>query len=370
MFGFIAYYVIILIKRNVCSQNRKNLKFKIVIIIFSIIIADIGIRILTKKYRSYSEQNYGIFYISPFTNGFDLLKNNYFGTKNDNILTHIQNSNYTFRTNDFSYIHKYNSLGIRDVEPSILNPNSELILTFGDSYTEGVGTNQDSTWQKFLRKRLNDSSQNYEVINAGISGHDPSMSFLLYKNLYKIYDADIVILSISENDISDFICRNKTDFYNPRYFKKQPLLYYFYSWSYITRAVVLNLYEHPELCINNKTYYDLQDAAYKKLECEIDKFHKFSSKNSCKLIVFVFPDSYSFENKKYTSDKFCNFVNEIKSDDRFTTIDFLDYFSTKNNSMNYSAEDLYWPTDGHMKPLGYQKWSEIIYLELNRHNFL
>ncbi len=63
----------------------------------------------------------------------------------------------------------------------------KLILTFGDSSTEGVGTTKDSTWQIFLEGNLNKAlADKYFVANAGVSGYDPVETFNIWQNFLMI----------------------------------------------------------------------------------------------------------------------------------------------------------------------------------------
>jgi hypothetical protein len=64
-----------------------------------------------------------------------------------------------FNKPEFHYMHTYNSLGLRDKEFSeTRKPNEYRIMGIGDSFTEGVGTAQDSTWLKQLEYHLNSPS--------------------------------------------------------------------------------------------------------------------------------------------------------------------------------------------------------------------
>ncbi len=372
MLGIIIYWLIKVLRRKFNKQNLKNCKYKIIIIICIILVTDFSLRIFTDSYKSYSEKNYGWIYISPYTNGYDLLKNRLSENKNKNILTHTENSSYVFKTKDFAYTHTYNNLGLREknIDPKII-ADKIVILTIGDSFTEGVGTHQDSTWQRILEKKLNDSSQNdYFVINAGISGHDPNMSIKLFKDLDNIYNPEYVILSISENDIYDFINRSKTDFSETCVIKRQPLSYYFYSWSYIFRATSSLIFDYPELCINMNKYQELEQQAYVKMNKEIQNLINYSQKTNCQLIIISFPDLLSCQNLKYNKDAFATLINDLKSNNKIITIDILEFYQQSKNSFTIPSKYLYWPTDGHMTPLGYRMWAEITFSNLFEHNFL
>jgi len=316
--------------------------------------------------------NYGWFYISPYTNGYDIIKNKIKSNKNQNFLTHSENYSYEFKTEDFVYTHNYNNLGLREQNisaDSILN--KKIILTIGDSFTEGVGTHQDSTWQKILEEKINTSLTNeYIVINAGISGHDPEMSVTLYKELDNTYNPDYVILSISENDIYDLINRSKTDFTESCIIKKQPLSYYFYSWSYIYRATTSLFLDYPELGVNKSQLHELEKQAYNKLNTEINNLINYSQEINCQVVIISFPDYQSCQNLEYYSENYTELIKELASNNNLLTIDILKFFQDSKNSFIIPPNYLYWPTDGHMTPLGYRIWAEITFTALNEHKFL
>ncbi|MBF0478080.1 MAG: hypothetical protein HQL26_01220 [Candidatus Omnitrophica bacterium] len=97
-----------------------------------------------------------------------------------------------------------NSLGYRGPEFSPVKPNSRLrIFAVGDSFTAGVGANDDQTMPAVMEKLLRTQGRDVEVINAGI-GHASPVQY--YDHLYRLhlkYKPDLVVLFFDLTDLWD-----------------------------------------------------------------------------------------------------------------------------------------------------------------------
>ncbi|MEM7475474.1 MAG: hypothetical protein AAF483_10820 [Planctomycetota bacterium] len=70
----------------------------------------------------------------------------------------------------FTAVHRFNNLGFRG-GPISLQPRAKFrVLCIGDSWTEGVGANENETWPAQLGLTL---PQEYEVLNLGDAGSEP-----------------------------------------------------------------------------------------------------------------------------------------------------------------------------------------------------
>ncbi|NIO29257.1 MAG: hypothetical protein GTO29_11970 [Candidatus Latescibacteria bacterium] len=69
---------------------------------------------------------------------------------------------------DFRAIHRYNRFGFRGPDFGIDRKTDIRIVCVGDSYTEGVGAEEEATWPSVLAAELSDLEA--EVINLGDSG--------------------------------------------------------------------------------------------------------------------------------------------------------------------------------------------------------
>lgn len=345
------------------SQRFKHAKYTVVIIFAVLLISDLGIRLVTTKYDSYSEKNYGLFYISPFSDGFSILKHKYYyGREITELNTHPANTTVNFKTSDFEFAHIYNELGLRERKNLISEASDKIvILTIGDSFTEGVGTRQDSTWQLQLEGEFNKlSDSNYIVINAGISGYDPLQELNLLKALSDKIKPNIVILSLSSNDIMDLVIRhNNKETAKNNLLKPQPTGYYFYSWSYIFRAITAVVYDYPEIYMNQKELDDEIEKSTTKIKEVITEICAIGEKNDFETIVILFPDAGELSSGKFKYNSIDE-LSELCKANNIQSINLLEIMTKKMSVKKYNIEELYWKTDGHLTPKAYSFWSEIL----------
>jgi hypothetical protein len=116
-------------------------------------------------------------------------------------LVFVPNSNAKYKTTEFEFDAKINSLGLRNEEVALEKGGKYRILCFGDSWTFGWGVKEEDSWphklQDYLRKA---GKENVEVINCGRGGQ--------YTTTYKQYLADavpmlkpdLVIVGVLEED--------------------------------------------------------------------------------------------------------------------------------------------------------------------------
>tara|TARA_R110002167_G_scaffold24249_4_gene85608 strand:- start:210 stop:833 length:624 start_codon:yes stop_codon:yes gene_type:complete len=76
-----------------------------------------------------------------------------------------------------------------------LNQN-DVIVAFGDSLTEGVGTNEENNYPSVLAKLAG-----FNVINAGVSGETTSEGLIRLPSVIEEYQPSVLILLEGGNDI-------------------------------------------------------------------------------------------------------------------------------------------------------------------------
>src|SRR5262249_48072666 len=96
---------------------------------------------------------------------------------------------------------KTNSVGLRNNEELVLNPNVYRILAIGDSYTYGFYVHNEETFPARLEERLYELREaHFQVLNAGIPGYtiEDELSYLKDKGLK--LNPKLVILGVYTND--------------------------------------------------------------------------------------------------------------------------------------------------------------------------
>ncbi|MCI0483353.1 MAG: SGNH/GDSL hydrolase family protein [candidate division NC10 bacterium] len=115
---------------------------------------------------------------------------------------------FDLRPNQRAFTHdkpaRINGLGFRGAEVETPKPQGRFrIAVLGDSVTFGNGVGDDETYPAQLARRLHETtSQNIEVINAGIPAYDTWQHALLLEEVVLSLGPDLVVLAFYENDIA------------------------------------------------------------------------------------------------------------------------------------------------------------------------
>lgn len=128
---------------------------------------------------------------------------------------HIPGQRGIYETSESRTFVNINSKGLRDKEyPYKRIPGEKRVLVLGDSFTYGLGVNQQEIFTEVLENQLKDT----EVINAGVMGYSTDQELLWFKEEGVKYKPDLVILVVCGNDIPmnnlDFVYRK---YYKPRF---------------------------------------------------------------------------------------------------------------------------------------------------------
>lgn len=106
--------------------------------------------------------------------------------------------------NEFTYTATINSHGYRGPEFSVPKPEGvKRIMVVGDSFTFGVGSNDDETIPALVQQQLRANDPDVEVINAGAGHASPIYHYVNMQNFHLKNDPDLVILMLDLTDIQD-----------------------------------------------------------------------------------------------------------------------------------------------------------------------
>lgn len=105
-------------------------------------------------------------------------------------------------SSDFTYSN--NSLGFRGSrEYAPKKAGVRRILCLGDSFTYGIGVNDDQTFAVHLERHLRETQSAAEVINAGCPGKGTDYELKLFQSIGAKLRPDVTILSFFSNDFQD-----------------------------------------------------------------------------------------------------------------------------------------------------------------------
>ncbi len=191
------------------AATAKNFKLAFTTLLLSLFIGELCLKYIFKTNLSKQEIN-GSFYSFPY--GKPQPENfirKYVLKQHDTRLINYAAHTHEIRGRDeFQYLHHYNALGLRGAEPS-LDSNKINWVILGDSFTEGSGAPEDSTWTVLLQNELNknatDTLHPFQCISGGISGSELFSEHLILKELLLHYKPQRVIVAINQTDIDDVV---------------------------------------------------------------------------------------------------------------------------------------------------------------------
>lgn len=97
-----------------------------------------------------------------------------------------------------------NSLGLRGPQPAIAkSPETTRVLILGDETVLGAHLNEDQTLTGRLSQFVAHSGRKIEVINAGVPGFCPLLSWIQFEHELQKLRPDLVILHFDMTDVAD-----------------------------------------------------------------------------------------------------------------------------------------------------------------------
>ena len=268
--------------------------------------------------------------------------------------------------NEFTYERTANSLGIFGFEPSSKDSSKLRILCFGDSFTQGVGAPEDSSWCASLEQNLNHLGVSNEVVNAGLSGSDPIYAGLFFREvLWNAYQPDVVIFALNITDPYEVIIRGGEERVQAdgtvRY-RDAPWWEPIYATSHLARK--LSIY----LGFNG---YLFKDSAENLAESrEIIKSSFLNTYNfilkvnpNIKMFVIMHPMKEELAENMALSPTLESYNIEAP----IVAIDLLPLMTQKVKAEDVEVNTLYWTFDKHHNSKGYWMMGNLIAQELKPH---
>ncbi len=112
-----------------------------------------------------------------------------------------------------------NSLGWRDKIPQHqigkFPDKTRRIVFLGDSFTEGIGYNQEETFSGVVEQNLKKSGYDWEVLNGGTTSYSPLLYYLRLKQLLEEgYKIDLVVIATDRSDVQDEVLYDYASLFN------------------------------------------------------------------------------------------------------------------------------------------------------------
>jgi hypothetical protein len=359
----IALYVGLLLVSTfiVLVLNQSLFKFYIVFVILIVFfIFEFSLRYIVKQPLTYSEKNGGTYFSSTRTlnKGLQQLLDES-RRKDVHTLEFAPKEwrNVADAEDKIKPRERYNRLGMRGQIPG---RRERLIITLGDSFTEGVCVTYENSYPKVLEELIKNKDSSFGVLNAGTSGNDPFFDFKMLQKLNNQFNIHTAIFLLNTTDINDVIIRGGNErFLDNGMLKYQtgPLWEYLFASSCIFRVIALHIF---------KVDYNLQtfrqaNRAKKQANNKIcllfeNDIVPFCNLNNINLIVALHPMEWDLELGK---DDYMMLSENLSA---IPEIKFIDTYQYILNAWGNDPH-LYYEIDGHFNENGYYTIANTIYLK-------
>lgn len=106
-----------------------------------------------------------------------------------------------------------NNLGLREDDPTKDQPAPGVrrVLALGDSQTDGL-VNNDESWPNVLERTAGTPAEPWEVLNAGVTGHQPGQYYDWWRQFGRQLEPDLVLVGYYlGNDLATGLEADQTD---------------------------------------------------------------------------------------------------------------------------------------------------------------
>ena len=313
-------------------------------LVYCILVLELGLRFLG-KYDTYFEKKAGKY-------------ESIYKYRPQNAL-HKRQANDSFLSasqNEFSYQFVTNSWGYSDQEWTPNDSNSFKILVLGDSFTEGVGTPQDSSWVAQISKF--DTAKKLQGFNAGIAASDPFTNFYALEKELKNLNPNLIIQIYTNQDFNeDILLRGGMKRFKNEYlsYPSHSKMEIFYAYSHIYRMIY-----HRK---SDKRYY-VSKSDLKKLDVEssfqelIQLYNRWTIQNQIPvLLIFFHTESYYYS----IADSFYPLDIENRKVSQYLKIKSVSAcYRNEFKKRGDSFHQLWWENDGHHNSEGYKMMAKCI----------
>ncbi len=344
-------------------NSGTNIKLAFIAMLVSLLAGELSLRFLLKQNLTYSEKIGGNYFSSYFyIANWRAIKQYVFkghnfwylhGTPNNTAITNIEGR---------KILHTYNSLGLRDKETQpAADDTANLIIGIGDSFTEGIGTEQDSTWLKFLEHGLTVTGKtNVRTLNAGAQGSDVFFEYVLLEKLLEQYRPHTVILAVNTSDIDDIVIRGGSERFKPEgrlQFRKPPVWEPLYATSFIFRAIMHSTADLHWTLLTNTEVAIKQREALDSIEMCIYRFNQLAKQKGFSLVTVFHPREKEIKSGDFPLH---TLAAKLSADTTLQVINLKDEYIRTGSITPQNSGNYYWPVDLHHNTAGYKVWGELM----------
>lgn len=265
---------------------------------------------------------------------------------------------------EFTYYRVINEKGIFEKSIPPKQAGEVRFLCLGDSFTEGVGTEYDSTWVKQTERLLqkNHPNTNITFINAGLSGNDPFGEYHLLTTKLIDYQPDWVIMVINNSDIFDFMERGGLERYKSDgtiSHRTGPWWYQAYRYSYIVRHIAHDIFKLKDFLITEAEEARLIHEGIIEIANICQSTDSIGKKYNFEFLLVLQPMFNEVEENSYGFDELEQLLGKCNR-----SLNLLPSIKAQVEALP-PYTPYYWPLDAHYNALGYQFMGTGIYQYLD-----
>ncbi|MBS1592819.1 MAG: hypothetical protein JST90_00740 [Bacteroidetes bacterium] len=274
--------------------------------------------------------------------------------------TRVPGSVFWFDRSEFRHEWHVNSMGYSDREwPIAKKPGEKRILCLGDSWTEGIGAPQDSSYVSQLGRILAAIDSNTYVMNAGIAADDPFVNYVNYRDRLIAYHPDVIIQTLSGNDMTtDILSKGGMERFGANgelHTAAGPAWEPLYALSYVSR-LVFHAIGYNALLQKAPTPETIKELNEKVVNL-FSVYASMASRQGTMLIVVIQASDHDYD--------FGPIITGLRQIHGLKVCDLQDYYNAEFSKRGSDPEKYYWPIDGHHTPRGYQLMARSIYHALD-----
>jgi len=296
--------------------------------------------------------------------------------------------------------YKYNACGFRNDNFECWPEREKIVvLSIGDSFSEGAMVNENEMYTKVAEKILRSNGHDIVYVNAGVSGYDLLQYYQITNILLQQYRPDVVLIGLLPNDLlgeidlSEIEKRKKLysqtsrqDSYAKINLRTEDRLNLFYKIKkIITGTYTGHLITHGLLRIDSiyytaylaksdkgsyldRKYSEIWNSKLIDAGTILNRINERAKSVDAKFMVVAIPQriqallvSGKYEVKDKNAHELVKKLRKITSESGFPITDFLDDLDGVSNATEY-----YYVVDGHLTPEGHALLGQHVAINLNQ----
>jgi lysophospholipase L1-like esterase len=348
---FGVYNLILAVMFSHKKSQLVNARLVGVALCIAFIAGELVLRYATTKYMTYLEQNGSKHYASLY----------HLSDTSEADFYHILSplTTYVDRKKEFSFSYPVNGIGLCERDLNASDTQYYRIACMGDSYTQGIGAPQDSSWPRQLENILNRyTAKPVQTINCGIGGSDLVHQYMLFKDRVVAYKPKAVVLCVNRSDIDDIVTRGGMERYisDSVIYTPGPLWWEpFFAQSFIIRAIAINMFKVNFFLLSPKAYEQQKNIALDKIKTALKQWYGFTQQQHINFYLALQPTPYDY----YTPDDYPRLEKAVyESLPANRVINIKPQWGATINLQNLNQ--WYWPNDCHLKTNGYKYLAQTI----------